>query len=832
MLQVSSRNLEYGVTFLSLGGHSLSAVKLASLCKQRGVRLLVDRILRSTSLLEIYESAELLDPNPSRELVENDEDDWLDQVDATGIDFRIDVRQPWDSSGSSDLDASETPSSPLTEHSADEESVMIPASETQLSLIHGSVKNPGTNIIRHFETYRPEHVPAVKAAWMKLFAQEPILRTRYSVDLSPQQPSQFDWLETSTDDQTLFDEWINAPSALTAVSSSWKALTLTAPGLPGVPLKSVIIWSIHHALIDGFSAHLLLTKVRRAAAGKPIFPGPSPADINRQLQRLRLRRKAEGDGFWARQTNIQTTAATTMRLPAPALPEEGFGEHFIDFGISLETLGGIVEKCKVTPATIFHAAWALVMAVFADSDDINFGMVLSGRNLPLLGIDDAIGPFVNTLPLAVSLSQDSTLRGLAVDVFQRMTDLAEYQWTTSENGFSRHFQSALAMQFDLYLADEDTPIHPIERPYSKQTSDIPLSLLIYRESICLQYSKSDFKVSDVERVGNLYRQAIQAFVRLDITVGVVQSSLMTPEDHQLVRSYGNCLSGLTSALSISDDLVTLFERIAHMYPDAVAVEIGDTQMTYAKLNVAANIVAEELSHHVGQGDIVCVDADRSLNWIVAIFGVLKSGAVYCALDSGSTAHLRALNFQTSGAKVFLSPSIMGVDRRPSDSQLTLAVEKILSQAHQLGVRPFSRRTNPLPSSTAYICFTSGSTGTPKGVICSHEGLVAFQRDLEVRLFAQPGIKVAQLMSVAFDGSIHEIFSALCHGATLVLLKGDNIFEVLNHAHSAILTPSAAEVLDPDDFPTLKRVSCYGTHSQAMLNFPGVSRGGTRKASRQ
>jgi hypothetical protein len=91
-------------------------------------------------------------------------------------------------------------------------------------------------------------------------------------------------------------------------------------------------------------------------------------------------------------------------------------------------------------------------------------------------------------------------------------------------------------------------------------------------------------------------------------------------------------------------------------------------------------------------------------------------------------------------------------------------------------------------------------------MCRHEGLVAFQRDLEVRLFAQPGKKISQFMSIAFDGSIHEIFSTLCYGATLVLANGDDPFAQLREVDSAILTPSIAAVLDPADFPKLSTVS--------------------------
>jgi len=136
---------------------------------------------------------------------------------------------------------------------------------------------------------------------------------------------------------------------------------------------------------------------------------------------------------------------------------------------------------------------------------------------------------------------------------------------------------------------------------------------------------------------------------------------------------------------------------------------------------------------------------------------------------------------------------------------------ILRDLLPIGLRSFAREQYfisnrvPRPHAPAYLCFTSGSTGLPIGVICSHEGLVAFQKDVEVRLFAVPGQKVAQLMSPAFDGSIHEIFSALSYGATLVLQTSADISAHLSRSTSAILTPSIAKVLNPSDFPSLKYV---------------------------
>jgi len=96
---------------------------------------------------------------------------------------------------------------------------------------------------------------------------------------------------------------------------------------------------------------------------------------------------------------------------------------------------------------------------------------------------------------------------------------------------------------------------------------------------------------------------------------------------------------------------------------------------------------------------------------------------------------------------------------------------------------------------------------PKAVLCTHKSLVAFQKTLEIRLFASHGARIAQTMSPVFDGSILEIFSALCYGATICLAEENaaSPFDHVKLCSSAIFTPSLAKVLDPHDFPELKYV---------------------------
>ncbi|KAI1120239.1 tyrocidine synthetase 1 [Nemania abortiva] len=794
VLGITHDEVNLDASFVSHGGHSILAIKWSSRCRQSGVNLSVDNIIQKMCIREIIESVSLRASESPRKPIKGTTTIRASKTDATDTTEQFSVK---------DL----------------VEATLPAASDLQLALIHGSVKNPGTNIIQHFETYNPEDIPAVAGAWHMVFEKEPILQTCFSHDLLPYRQDHFPWKETITSSEAQFHEFLNSAPTSTKIESSWQVITLADAFQPAQLLKSVVVWTIHHALIDGYSAQLLLEKVHRVAGGQQVAPSPSSADLGKKIHALRQQEKPIADAFWASQKDALSQAATALQLPPPvSAPASGLsvGECIRDVTIIGEGLTNISRRCGVTPATIFHAAWALVMTVFANNNNVCFGVTLSGRNLPFPRIEEAVGPFANTLPMTLSLHSGTTLGVLAADISRRVAELSQYQWTTPENGFVRNFQSILAMQFNLSLDDDGVSVRPVEPPYTKQSSDVALSVLIHDESFIIRYNRQDFEQGQVDCIGDVYLRAIKSFTNPHRTVGEVQIDLIPPEAHRLVRKYGNCLSDLTSPSFIKNDLITLYEATVDRYPDSVALEKGDLRLTYAELNAKVQLVAQTLYGRISPGEIVCVDADRSLNWIIEIFGVLMAGAVYCALDSDLPNHIRTHNFTATGARIFLTSDRSASSRAPPNcSHLTTA--SILAAQDPTKPCNFSRRRTPSPSSTAYVCFTSGSTGKPKGVICSHEGLVAFQNDLEVRLFARPGVRISQLMSPAFDGSIHEIFSAICHGATLILPAGDNVLQALETATSAILTPSVADVLDPSDFPGLKNVYLVGEQVKQATN---------------
>ncbi|KAH8703003.1 BcNRPS1, nonribosomal peptide synthetase [Phaeosphaeriaceae sp. PMI808] len=699
--------------------------------------------------------------------------------------------------------------------------------EIQLALIHGNQKNSSRNIISYFETYPKTALPVIREGWKRVVQTEPIFRTRFDLRnegrLLEQTSAPFIWNEMDVFSREAYENALHSSASAFQAGDGTTCELMVGHYFDVVTFHdnksglviSTIIWRIQHALIDGYSAMLVLQKVRRAIASLPIEPSPSFATLAQNLLRLQEDSAAEGEAFWRQQYANYPSASGGLSLTPPSAGRKDDLDA-VSFQVPVPELNLLARSSGVTLATLCYVAWALTMTLYTESNTIVFGAVLSGRNLPLPDVEKVVGPLMNTLPMHVTVDRSLSMADFVRSVFDNLMALMSFQWTLPKHGYSRQFSSAIGMQFDLQVDASTSPVSdlgfvaPLGKPHSETRTDIPISIFIETHgAIRLQYDAALFKKHDMEVLCQHYEAAFSTILQSDALVGECLDQIMDIKARPLLHSMGNCHSSQTSFASAQDDLVLLFDRTVAANPEAIAVEKGDEKITYGALDAAARRIASVLREVTTQGDIIFLHADRTINWIFGIWGILKAGAIYCPVDPALPQAIRNANYESAQAKAFLGCVEDDKSFKPTSCDNFLAVQDILSSVKPGESSLPSRHWAINPQASAYVCFTSGSTGKPKGVICTHAGLVAFQKDHEVRLMARPGWRVAQTMSVAFDGSIHEIFSALTYGATLVLAHSTDMFSHIAEADTTILTPSAAKVLDPDDFPNLKTVYLVG-----------------------
>ncbi|THC96836.1 hypothetical protein EYZ11_003660 [Aspergillus tanneri] len=885
MLGLPQESLNQTASFISCGGDSMTALRFSAECKQHGILIPVDTVLSSRTLQHLLQQCRAADSSettvqaswvrtPSNtpgegggEQKDNEKEtshhlfmlnDGSErssyEVVSSRSEHSFNTSEAEVHIHSSDVsfdlfqeqeDNLEKRSMPLEDDlsliSIETEDLCNPSEATmdqitdfstsQISLMHGGLETPGANIISYYETYFPAQTSRMKAAWSQVIKMEPIFRTIYR---SPEDgcsilPKLY-WREFTTTKAKTYRDALSGdqmevrpwPNASTAIDLDVRFTVVHYQAQSDADSRSTLIWSVHHALIDGWSASLVLQKVHQAASGETVRPGPRFSDVSTALNQWRLTHKAEGDAFWAEQQAKLSEGREELLIPVVGKGKAGDGQQDeirITLGNHYTSLKAAARACAVTPTAFFYAAWALCLGMYTDSDNVIIGTVVSGRNIPLPGMLDTVGPIVSTLPLQVDILWDLSAQDFVRDVFNRMQRLVQYSWTGPDNGFSRVRGQLLAIQPSAqWRADEDEFV--VDRSFAKQTTNLPLSVIVTDNgSIMLQYSRQRYSHRGMETVGRTLKQLLISLCQTENTLDVCTSGLLSAPALAALRSMGNCNSSATTKPSIRDDLVTLFERTVRKYPSAIAIERADQQISYADLERLSGRIARILGDRINPEEVVAVHADGSVNWIISTYAVLRAGGTYCPLDRAHHQQYRDSLFETSTARFFLATTREAISSKPRTALSALDIESILSEPESdPDTSGIALRAKPRPWERAYVCFTSGSTGKSKGVICTHQGLVAFQRDFEVRLRMAVGTRLAQVMSTAFDGSIHELFSTLSYGATLVLRPEGGAFGHLKTVDSAILTPSIASVLNPDDLPQLKTVYLVGEAvPQAVCN---------------
>ncbi|HWH86133.1 MAG TPA: amino acid adenylation domain-containing protein [Pseudomonas sp.] len=239
------------------------------------------------------------------------------------------------------------------------------------------------------------------------------------------------------------------------------------------------------------------------------------------------------------------------------------------------------------------------------------------------------------------------------------------------------------------------------------------------------------------------------------------------------------------------------EAQAAARPQATAAEHQGEFITYGELNRQANrLAATLLSHGVVPGDHVALFVERSIPMLVGMLAVLKIGAAYIPQHVGITpaAQLRHI-MDIARVRVVLTLSELAPRLPLTAEQQCIHLDAFIRDQSVIGDDSNVGSMDASPDSVCFVLFTSGTTGLPNGVRVTQRNLCNILLTAPGDLGMKPGLKVGQILNIAFDMSAWEVLGCLTHGATL-LIRGKDIAQTAERCDVLIATPSILATLDP------------------------------------
>ncbi|KAB5554579.1 hypothetical protein GE09DRAFT_1203703 [Coniochaeta sp. 2T2.1] len=794
--------------FVHLGGDSIYAMRLTSLARRKGISLTVHDILQHPQLFEMASAMTLL-PSSST-------------AGGRGLAVRPFslLRLPSKKAAAiyhvarqCGVDAS---------HIQD----IFPCTSVQKSLLSMTARSAGSYVARYSLRLRPEiDLARLKEAWVGASrVTAPILRYRI-VDVPDE-----GLVQVQIDEPPQWDEYDDIDTCLKCEDGQSMGLDTPLTRLAVVRERDASSssdetqkssWRCyitqHHAIYDGYSVGLLLEEVSKAYSGVVDDDVAPVATFQAFIQHSLNVERDDALNFWRQQF------AGTIRRNMADLEWQG----------------------HASKSAVIRAAWAVLVAHYTRSDDVLLGAMVSGRQVPLAGVDRTIAPLISAVPLRIRVdpkeSVDKLLQyiqgqSIAMTAYEQ-TELLEIRRVSAEADVGTRFNMLLVvnppeerngdvMRQGPFLQDQ--PMGDVSNRDGELDDFNPNAVMIMCHlgdaNVGLRLDISfDSYVVPAKQMERMVAQFEHVLRQLNDTSAlqrpVEDISAISKQDIAQLWTWNSPLPKAT-ARCVHDLIGDTMQR----QPQAPAICAWDGNLSYSELDTLSASLARHLkSLGMGPGSIVPLCFEKSVWYTVAALGVMRAGAACIAMDSTQPeSRLRSIVQQVLPRFILASSANQDLASRLSHDAVVIVV------SHDLTIVRYGQQQGPTtgglpavsPSDVLYVVFTSGSTGVPKGIVTTHQNFASAATHQSEVLRIRPGIRVFDFVSYNFDVSWSNHLQTLICGACLCVPseqeRRDDIASAFNRmgCDYAYFTPSVVQSLDPSALPGLSVLAMGGEPLQS------------------
>lgn len=801
-------------SFLNLGGDSTSAMTVISQCRKNGIVITVRDVIRSNCIADLARVATLLDL-PQEEVI------------STDIETRVDVAP---------TTTGEDPPQPAKNDPNIAQ--VLSCSPMQESLLLSQSKANGQGKYECSFTFKLVSEDGIEPAnivnaWQRVMNRHSALRTFFRE--SRERPGTFEQvvlhqIEANT---TIFNLRKMPIEVATFLEGHQ---TIHSEGKPphGLTIcqktdkEAFLKLDISHLIFDGFSIAIMMGDLHAAVCGT-LSTDYAPS-YGQYVDFLQQQNTAQSLEYWRLfLSDLEPCSIPTLRIPAPPKTDGQNLAQLRRVFPHYTHLRKFAMAQATTPSSVIQLAWGLVLRSLLNRDDVAFGVMTSGRETPIEGIEKIVGPVINSIICRCDLNQERTVKSVLDQLQDEFLDALAHQYVHPGHvqrvaGQKQAiFSTALSVlkSADLTCSEKGIKLTS-EKQYQPTEFDISLLILLGDESMTIELTFWDGKMTQnqANAIFDTFIQAISAIINIfDAEIAQIGSITLLSEDCHMMVGQRARESYIESAESVITELI---QETVLRQPDALAISSWDGDLTYQEVDELSSILSLTLlkQHpYLSKGDFVCLYFEKSRWAVVSMMAVLKAGCAFIPLDpKHPRARLQSIVTQSNAKLIIATETTQHACLDMGPTLHCLQPGSLSDTAPEQGlVLP-----HITPDDDAYVFFTSGSTGQPKGVVIQQRALCSGIENHWPKMNYTKETRVLQHCSYTFDISIADIFTTLRVGGCICIPSDHQRMEdlvgaiKLLRANWAVFTPSELRIIQPEQVPTLKTIIVGGEPVAADL----------------
>jgi amino acid adenylation domain-containing protein len=685
---------------------------------------------------------------------------------------------------------------------------IYPCTALQEGIISLTVKRPGA-YTGSFQYELPMQIDVcqLQSAWRCVVEANPILRTRF----------------VQAQDGTIYQAVIHGTIPLIETSENRPSASKSPPpwefGQSLVSAQfnrpssgsrsSFLILKIHHSLSDGWGLPLLLGQLEAAYKGESLTPRPFGPFVEY------IQRTSRGHEVYWRECFAGLQSTCFPALPSPTYVPSPTSRFVVHVPLQ-KVIGGdfsIADRLKLS--------WAIVLSLYTDSPEPLFGLTVSGRGAPVLGVEDMTGPTICTIPMRLRLGADITVAEALQQALQycisaiphEQIGLQRLRRLGPELATACNFQSHLVVQPELVSSQtmfaKKTDLSAVGA-FSSYAINLICQPLSDAVEVEVTFDPRVVPDTQMRRMMNLYKHMLGRLMTVAGGTLLSELDITSADDWSDLERWNRRLP--ETVRSCAHDMIR--EKCLSQ-PDAPAVCAWDGSFTYEQVDQMSSDFASYLAREgVAPGVFVPLYFEKSRWTIIAMLAVSKAGGAFILLDDSHP--LQRLRGICKDAKA----SFVITSEKNAFGAVDITSRYILlGNHHRSWTAEIEVSTAPRAfvgsSDALYAVFTSGSSGKPKGAVISHEAWCTSAKANAIGLAIHPRSRVLQFAAYAFDISIADHLLTLVAGGCICVPSAEdresNLVGFIKSvkANWACLTPSVARIIQPQEVKCLKTLVLAG-----------------------